>query len=88
MAELFFICPKTHQQGPTGIETDVQSLSAFWRATLKVNCPRCGETHEISVCETYVDWAIRDAIDRPRQVATGPRMGARRSFGEVAKRKP
>jgi ABC transporter substrate binding protein len=39
-----FICPKTHQQAPAGIETDIQSLSASWRATLKVNCPHCGET--------------------------------------------
>jgi hypothetical protein len=38
MAPLFFTCPKTNQQAPTGIETDVQSLSASWKATLKVNC--------------------------------------------------
>jgi hypothetical protein len=42
MASLFFTCPTTHQQAPTGIETDVQSLSASWRAMLKVNCPHCG----------------------------------------------
>jgi len=64
MAPLFFICPKTNQQAPTGIETDVQSLSASWRATLKVNCPHCGETHEISVREAYMDGALRDAGDR------------------------
>jgi hypothetical protein len=46
MAPLLFICPKTNQQAPTGIETDVQSLSAAWKATLKVNCPCCGEEHE------------------------------------------
>ena len=46
MAPLLFICPKTNQQAPTGIETDVQSLSAAWKATLKVNCPCCGEVHE------------------------------------------
>jgi hypothetical protein len=37
MASLFFTCPTTHQQAPTGIETDVQCLSASWKAMLKVN---------------------------------------------------
>ena len=33
MTSLFFTCPTTHQQAPTGIETDVQSLvSLFARA--------------------------------------------------------
>ena len=39
MALLLFTCPKTNQQAPTDIETDVQSLSAAWKATLKVNLP-------------------------------------------------
>src|SRR5205807_7489383 len=33
MASLFFTCPTTHQQAPTGIETHVQSLRAAWKAT-------------------------------------------------------
>jgi hypothetical protein len=61
MAPLLFICPKTHQQAPAGIETDIQSLSASWRATLKVNCPHCGEVHEISVRETYINGVLSDA---------------------------
>jgi hypothetical protein len=40
MASLLFTCPKTNLQTPTGIETDVKSLSAAWKATLKVACPR------------------------------------------------
>jgi hypothetical protein len=28
MASLLFVCPKTNQRAPTGIEADVQSLSA------------------------------------------------------------
>jgi len=39
MASLFFTCPTTHHEAPTGIETDVQSLQAAWKATLKVKCP-------------------------------------------------
>jgi hypothetical protein len=49
MASLLFTCPTTHQQAPTGIETDVQSLQTAWKATLKIKCPHCGAVHEISV---------------------------------------
>jgi hypothetical protein len=71
MAPLFFTCPKTNQIAPTGIETDVQSLSAAWKATLKVNCPHCGEMHEISVRDTYINGALDDAADQLRQVILG-----------------
>jgi phage FluMu protein Com len=46
----------------------VQSLSAAWKATLKVNCPYCGEVQEVSVRETYINGALSDAGDRLRQV--------------------
>jgi hypothetical protein len=68
MAPLLFTCPKTNQRAPTGIETDVQSLSISWKETLKVSCPRCGEVHEISVRETYINGALTDATDRVRRV--------------------
>jgi hypothetical protein len=64
MASLLFICPKTNQQAPTGIETDAQSLGVSWRWTLKVHCPHCGEMHKISVSEAYIEGALHDAIDR------------------------
>ena len=63
MATLLFNCPKTHQQAPTGIETDVKSLSAAWKATLKLNCPLCGEVHNISVREAYLNGALEDATN-------------------------
>jgi phage FluMu protein Com len=47
-------------------ETDVQSLRASWRSTLKVKCPHCGEVHKISVRETYINGALQDATDRLR----------------------
>jgi hypothetical protein len=53
MASLFFTCPRTRQQAPTGIETDVQSLRSAWKATLNVKCPHCGEVHQISVPEAF-----------------------------------
>jgi hypothetical protein len=64
MAPLLFICPKTNQKAPTGIERDVQSLGAAWKTTLKVNCPHCGEVHEISVRDTYLDGVLSDAADQ------------------------
>jgi hypothetical protein len=66
MASLFFTCPTTRQQAPVGIETDVQSLQAAWKTTLKVKCPHCGEVHEISVRETYINSALQDVTDRLR----------------------
>jgi hypothetical protein len=60
----FFNCPRTHQHASTGIETDVQSLCAPWKATLKINCPHCGEVHEVSVRETFINGALQDATDR------------------------
>jgi phage FluMu protein Com len=54
MASLFFTCPTTHRKAPTGIETDVQSLRAAWKATLKVRCPRCGEMHETTTTTSTI----------------------------------
>jgi hypothetical protein len=68
MAQLLFVCPKTNQHASTSIETDAQSLSAAWKATLKVNCPHCGEVHEISVREAYINGALSDAADTLRRV--------------------
>ena len=62
MASLFFTCPTTREQAPTGVETDVQSLQAAWKATLKIKCPHCGEMHEISIRETYINGVLQDAI--------------------------
>jgi hypothetical protein len=33
MASLFFTCPTTRLEAPTGIEIDVQSLRAVWNST-------------------------------------------------------
>lgn len=66
MASLLFTCPTSHHQVPTGIDTDVQSLQAAWKATLKVKCPHCGEVHDISVRDTYIDGALQDATGRFR----------------------
>jgi hypothetical protein len=67
MASLYFICPTTQQKVSTSIEMDVQGLRAAWKSTLQVDCPYCGGTHEMSVRDTYVDAALRDATDRSRR---------------------
>ena len=68
MPSLSFACPKTNQHVSTGVETDVQGLSASWKETLKVKCPHCGEEHAISVHETYINGTLADAVDRLRRV--------------------
>jgi len=45
--------PKTNQRAPTGIETDTQSLSAYWKAMLKVHCPHCGEVRSGKAARHY-----------------------------------
>jgi hypothetical protein len=64
MSPLFFICPTTSHQVPTGIETDARTLSASWKGTVRVKCAHCGEVHTISVRETYIDCTISDAALR------------------------
>jgi hypothetical protein len=58
MGPLLFICPKTGQQAPAGIETDFETLRAAWSETLKVRCLLCGGDHSISVRETYISGAL------------------------------
>ena len=63
MSELLFTCPRTGRQVPTGIETDPQSLRASWKRALKIECPHCGETHEVSVSKAYLDSALKGGIE-------------------------
>jgi hypothetical protein len=64
MSELFYTCPKTKLRATTGIETNVQSLRKAWTKMLKVQCSFCGDVHEITVRETYIQAALHDATDR------------------------
>jgi hypothetical protein len=64
MPALFFTCPATRHQASTGIETTAESLRECWKATVRVDCPQCGQVHEISVREAYVDMALDDAVRR------------------------
>jgi hypothetical protein len=62
MPSLLFSCPASRHKAPTGIEINVQSLRECWRKTVRVDCPHCGQIHEISIRETYLD----AALDMPR----------------------
>jgi hypothetical protein len=59
--KLLFTCPITRRQAPTGIQTDVQSLSVLWTKTVKVNCSLCGAVHEISVRKAYIEGVLNDS---------------------------
>jgi hypothetical protein len=41
-----FTYPKANQKAPTRVGTETQTAS--WKATLKINCPCCGEAYENS----------------------------------------
>jgi hypothetical protein len=58
MSALYFICPNTKQRASTGIETDARTLQMSWSKKLKINCPHCGEVHESSIRDVYVDGAL------------------------------
>ena len=67
MASLLFTCPKTYKKALSGIDRDVEGLRAVWSETMKVPCPHCGEEHDISVRETFLEGALYDVncrIDR------------------------
>ena len=63
MSELLFTCPRTGQQVPTGIEIDPQSLRASWKRRLRLECPHCSETHELSVSEAYLASALKGGTE-------------------------
>jgi hypothetical protein len=75
-ATLHFFCPTTRQQVPTDIKTDAQGLRASWRSTVNVDCPHCGQVHEISVRDTYLGGALQAAaLDRAAMPRRGGLMG-------------
>ena len=51
---LTFMCPKTKRRAPTRVRADVQTLRASWKSTLQVKC-LCGEVHDISVRDAYLN---------------------------------
>ena len=70
---LIFTCPKTKERASVDIGTDAQNLRASWKSRFQVKCPYCGEDHEISVRDAYLDGAI-DVPGRPAR-PRNPRKG-------------
>jgi transcription elongation factor Elf1 len=58
MAELHFTCPNTHARASSGIKTDAATLKETWSKKIAVKCPLCGNVHELSVRETYINDAL------------------------------
>jgi hypothetical protein len=95
---LFFTCPTTHRRAPTRVEIDPKSLAAAWKRTLKVQCPHCGEMHQVTVRDAYIAFAIQDGtdpivVDRPPGIAPQPPKGfsprrARQGKGKNASGSP
>jgi hypothetical protein len=73
---LIFTCPETKERASVDIGTDAQNLRAAWKSRFQVKCPYCGEDHEISVRDAYLD----DAIDVPGRPAR-PRNPRKRPSG-------
>jgi hypothetical protein len=69
MPELEIACPKTQLRVPTGIARNVESLVLTWALKLEVKCPHCGEEHEITVREAYLDGVLRAALSKRRRGA-------------------
>ena len=98
MAPLLFTCPTTHRRAPTRVEIDPKSLAAAWKRTLKVECPHCGEMHQVTVRDAYIAFAIQDGtdpivVDRPPGIAPQPPKGfsprrARQGKGKNASGSP
>src|SRR6266516_331536 len=61
---LTFTCPKTKDRTPTRVEADARTLRASWKSRLLVECPSCGEVHEISVRDAYLNAAV-DVVGQP-----------------------
>ena len=39
------------------------SLRASWKRMPRLECPHCGETHELSVSEAYLDSALKGGTE-------------------------
>ena len=63
-SELLFTCPTTKQRARTGIETDIRTLSATLGGKLTVDCPLCGQPHEISVRDVYIESEVKGPLAR------------------------
>ena len=50
---LVIVCPKTDQEVPTGIVTDIQTFAELPKGQSKLVCSACGEVHT---------WSANDAM--------------------------
>jgi hypothetical protein len=55
MPQLRMQCPKTHRTFDSHITLDTFTLVKVWTSTFEAACPHCGETHQVSVRDAYMD---------------------------------
>jgi peptide subunit release factor 1 (eRF1) len=60
---LQFTCPTTGRAVPTGIASDAESLRKAWKKKLNIECPRCGEPHEILIRKAFIERAVQNAAE-------------------------
>ena len=54
MGTLTFTCPQTRKTIRTGIETDRYALLGAQFLSMRVNCPHCGEAHELQIKDAHI----------------------------------
>jgi hypothetical protein len=48
---------------------DVPGLRAHWNSTLRLDCPHCGDVHDIAVRQVYMDAAL-EGLDQSRLISS------------------
>ena len=53
MPAIFFICPVTGREVPSGIETDEHSFDSMTAQKITLLCPHCGKSHNWQMGEGH-----------------------------------
>jgi hypothetical protein len=69
MKYLFFIvCPKTGQEVPTGVVTNIESFADLPRGKSQFQCAVCGDVHEWSATDAMLAQSSASLTGAPRKV--------------------
>ena len=65
-------CPRTGQEVPTGIVTDISNFATLPKGETPLRCPACGHTHMWSRKDMFLAHSMSGLEGyRPRQTNTG-----------------
>ena len=59
MLQIMFVCARTGQFVPTGIETDLDTFMALPEVLSLSRCPACGRSHYWTKSETWISDSLR-----------------------------